>query len=153
MKLLLALLLSGCCGLNVVVSARPMLCESNRIRYGTVPADWAWLNAAVDAAVRFWSTKGVCFEKTSTQPEVTAVVVYDLPNGRAGSYSYVPPQVKLDSSLEGQPEKSACVAAHELGHHIGLGHVSTPGSVMAPGVGCSCVWSAADEAELRRVRP
>lgn len=153
MKLLLALLLAGCCDANAVLSAEPVICETDVMRLEVVPDDWPWLNSAADAAIAFWSAKGVCFQKTKTAPEVQVVVVNELPIGLAGVYSYgVPPRVKLLSTLENRPEQSACVVAHELGHHIGLGHVSAPGSVMYLGVGCGCVWSAADEAELRRVR-
>ncbi len=150
---LLALALSGCCASNAVLDAEPAVCETDVMRLEVVPDDWPWLSSAVDAAIGFWSTKGVCFQKTRTAPEVQVVVVNELPIGLIGVYSYgVPPRVKLSRTVENRPEQSACLVAHELGHHIGLGHVDVPGSVMALGVGCGCVWSDADEANLRRIR-
>lgn len=125
---------------------------------------------AVRGALRFWTRHGADF--TLTDDAETIIYMDDLQQqderfiigqcdcngvqGLTGPYS-IALDLRLLSDARFTPRGRECVIAHELGHYIGMDHVSDKESLLSAripdfSVG-DCSWSEFDSEEYCRARP
>jgi hypothetical protein len=85
--------------------------------------------AALDAAIAMWSAVGVA--AFVRDPDAAAISVSFEPGSPAEYGYYEDGLVTVNDDLA--PDATAIALAHELGHAMGLVHVSSRPSVMNPG--------------------
>lgn len=108
-----------------------------------------WVVRAVLSAADFWHEHGVDFmpaESGEVRVELREITVM-------GQYDDASGAIWISSELENTP-RADCVIAHELGHAIGMEHISKAGDLMSKyaslGADGNCIWSNADQAEFDR---
>ena len=125
----------------------------------------SWLEDSLDTVLDLWYSKDVLYtynvddlgaaDGESGNSDI--LLVTDDLGGEAIGYCYcfegdLVSEIVIEQSLIDNPASyTACVIAHELGHYIGLNHVSDDDSIMSPVISEECEWSSWDEQELQGV--
>jgi Matrixin len=124
-------------------------------------SDYPWIAEPTELAIEFWADHGIDFVYTENSPDLF-ITVNDLPEGIIGhcrgclnthdgsGFIEVDP-LREDRTLLG----NKCLIAHEIGHSLGMEHVSEPASLMSIYLTAdlpnnNCFWSIDDQEELER---
>lgn len=153
--LILSVFMVGCgseVGDVAVAHTAEKLYPTNRSVSLSVGGQPDFVRRAAEVAADVWRAHGLIFTVSDTgdlpildkQPPVGALGVYQGDSG----------EIWIEDM--GDEPGSACTLVHELGHSVGMEHVSNVGSLMSKIAGVnengSCLWTDLDNAELIRVK-
>jgi hypothetical protein len=147
---LLGLLVAGCTDDPPPVALPPFFQAGTTVTLN-VDGQPDWLVRSALAAVETWAKHGLDFEVVPGGE--LPVLAKEPPPGALGVY-WESRQIWL-SDVGADSPGFHCTMVHELGHSVGMMHVSHSGSLMSEIAGAwedgTCLWTALDEAELQRV--
>ena len=120
-----------------------------------------WLDEAASGAVAFWRARGagLTFDPGDDVLPIQLHEVQDREDGIVGVYWTIELGEKIGIWFDPYGERytpaaRACVMAHEMGHALGLRHVSVRGDLMSERasepVDGECAWTDRDRAEYER---
>ncbi len=117
-----------------------------------------WVQEAFEAAADFWSFHDVDIDLSGGSGSIAVATDSQENIAEAfGEYQYLGDKIVISEGMEANTlQERTCVVAHEIGHALGMGHVSDGSShnLMATVASLptdGCYWGIEDQKELCRV--